>query len=211
MNLAIKIGITVVAVALWLFTQKLLGNRKNFSKDAIGDLIHNWTAKWNSHLNQSPKLANALLISSSLVIDALGVFMIASALFGESMRPLIAMIVLFSLRQVNQAITFLPIPQGMIWRDPGVPSLFVTYGVSNDLFFSGHTALAVLGALELAQWGGPGFMILAGFVIVFEVAVVLLLRAHWTLDVFAGAVTGLWVYDIVDRFVPALDRWISNI
>jgi hypothetical protein len=45
----------------------------------------------------------------------------------------------------------------MIWRYPGVPSLLVTYGTSNDLFFSGHTALAVYGSIELAWWGGPAW------------------------------------------------------
>ena len=49
----------------------------------------------------------------------------------------------------------------MLWEQPDLPgffsafgvtddrffpSLLVTYGVSNDMFFSGHTAMAVLGA-----------------------------------------------------------------
>ena len=45
----------------------------------------------------------------------------------------------------------------MIWRNPGFPSLLVTYGTASDLFFSGHTAIAVYGALELAHWGGPAW------------------------------------------------------
>ena len=61
---------------------------------------------------------------------------------------------LFGLRQMCQAVSALPLPEGMIWRSPGVPSLLVTYDVANDLFFSGHTAMAVYGAIELARWGG---------------------------------------------------------
>ena len=45
----------------------------------------------------------------------------------------------------------LPPPRGMIWRNPGVPSLLVTYGVSADFFISGHTGIAVLGAIEAAR------------------------------------------------------------
>ena len=136
-------------------------------------------------------------------------FLIIQTLFGPSIRPLLALLVLFTLRQVNQAITVLPTPEGMIWRDPGVPSIFVTYGVSNDLFFSGHTALAVLGALEIAQHG-PWLAALGIAIVVFEIAVVLLLRAHWTMDIFAGAITALWTHEVISKYAPIVDRWITS-
>ncbi|MDG0818118.1 phosphatase PAP2-related protein [Bdellovibrio svalbardensis] len=211
MTIAIKLGMTVAAIGLWLVTQRLLGQRQMTFKDRIGDLVHVFTEKWSLYLNQSPRVADALLISSSLVIDAVGIFLIVQTLLGTSVRPLLALLVLFTLRQINQAITVLPTPEGMIWRNPGVPSLFVTYGVSNDLFFSGHTALAVLGALEIAQLGGGLFLALAIAVVIFEVATVILLRAHWTMDVFAGAISALWVHDIVSRFAPTVDAWIATI
>ena len=58
----------------------------------------------------------------------------------------------------------------MIWRSPGVPSLLVTYGTSNDLFFSGHTAIAVYGSLELAHAGGTAAVILGVAIVLVEVA-----------------------------------------
>lgn len=210
MTLTIKLILTAACVGLWLLTQKLLGQRQVLFKDRISDSVLRWTERQNAYLQRSPRVANGLLISSSLVIDALGIFIIVQTLWGDSVRPLLALLVLFTLRQINQALTMLPTPPGMIWRDPGVPSLFVTYGVSNDLFFSGHTALAVLGALELAQLGGPLFMALAVFVVIFEMATVLLLRAHWTMDVFAGAVTAAWVYDLAGRVAPSVDAWIAR-
>lgn len=211
MTIAIKLGMTVAAIGMWLVTQNLLGKRKMTFKDSIGDYIHILTERASAYLNQAPRVANGLLISSSLVIDAVGIFLILQTLLGTSVRPLLALLVLFTLRQVNQAITMLPTPQGMIWRNPGVPSLFVTYGVSNDLFFSGHTALAVLGAMEIAQLGGGFFLALAIAIVIFEIVTVILLRAHWTMDVFAGAITALWVHDIVSRFAPTVDLWIASL
>lgn len=210
MIIIIKIGMTILCVGMWLFTQKLIGQRQLKFKDHIGDLFHVLTEHINQSLNRAPRVANALLISSSLVIDFLGIFLIVQTLFGDSIRPLLALLVLFTLRQINQAVTVLPTPQGMIWRNPGVPSLFVTYDVSNDLFFSGHTALAVLGALELSHWGGSVFTFLAIGIVIFEVLTVLLLRAHWTMDVFAGAITALWTYDVISRVAPYLDKWIAH-
>ncbi len=93
----------------------------------------------------------------------------------------------------------------MIWRSPGVPSLLVTYGVSNDLFFSGHTALAVYGAIELGRWGGPAWAVAGAGLAVFEAAAVIVLRAHYTMDVFTGAVTAFAAAVAADRLAPGCD------
>jgi hypothetical protein len=68
----------------------------------------------------------------------------------------------------------------------------VTYGVSNDYFFSGHTAIAVLGVTEIARLGRSWVTALGVGIVVFEVLTVLILRAHYTMDVFTGLVTGLY-------------------
>src|SRR5262249_55204202 len=118
------------------------------------------------------------------------------------------LLLIFGLRQICQAMCRLPVPPGSIWRYPGVPSLVVTYGVSNDLFFSGHTALAVFGAMEVARLGHPVLITLMVAVIVFELIAVLLLRAHYTVDVYPGAVTAAFVAFLLDWVMPALDGWI---
>jgi membrane-associated phospholipid phosphatase len=119
--------------------------------------------------------------------------------------------ILFILRQLCQAVSALPIPEGMIWRSPGVPSLLVTYGVANDLFFSGHTALAVFGATELGLWGGPAWAIVGGVIALFEVAAVLVLRAHFTMDVYAGAVTSVVATWASFAVGPTVDEWMSRL
>ncbi len=99
----------------------------------------------------------------------------------------------------------------MIWRYPGFPSLLVTYGVSNDLFFSGHTAIAVVGAVELARLGKRWLGVIGCCVALFEVVTVLVLRAHYTMDVFTGAVTALAVCVLAAKIAPACDRWMARI
>ena len=109
------------------------------------------TSPINQFLHAHPAWANGLLIFSSAVIDVLGVGMILFSIFGPTMRPFIGLLILFALRQLMQMICVLPTPEGMIWRYPGFPSLLVTYGVANDFFFSGHTAIAVFGATQIAR------------------------------------------------------------
>lgn len=211
MAILIKVVFTVLAVGLWLMTQKYLGSRNPSKGNRIHDHLHILTKNINDYLYKSTRAANGLLISSSLIVDILGISLLLQSILGTSIRPLVALIILFTLRQLNQAITVLPTPGGMIWRNPGVPSLFVTYGVSNDLFFSGHTALAVLGALEMVSWGGEVFVMLGIMVVVFEVMTVIVLRAHWTMDVFTGVITALWVHDLSVKISPYLDRFVATL
>ncbi len=120
---------------------------------------------------------------------------------------------LFVLRQLCQSLCVLPPPGGaanVIWFHPGVPSLLVTYEVSNDLFFSGHTALAVFGAIELGRLGRR-WLPLAALVIVFQIATVLVLWAHYTMDVYAGAITAVAMALIADRLAPACDRGLARL
>jgi hypothetical protein len=98
----------------------------------------------------------------------------------------------------------------MIWHDPGVSSVLVTYEVTTDFFFSGHTGLAVLGAVELARVGGRRWLYVGLAIIVLEVTTVLILRAHYTMDVFTGAVAARYASILAGRVAPACDRYLSR-
>jgi len=87
----------------------------------------------------------------------------------------------------------------------------VTYGVANDLFFSGHTAIAVFGAIELARLGRRWLGVLGFGIALFEMAVVLTLRAHYTMDVFTGAVTALLVAGVAAKISPWCDRALAGL
>jgi uncharacterized protein involved in cysteine biosynthesis len=98
----------------------------------------------------------------------------------------------------------------MIWHYPGFRSLLVTYRVANDFFFSGHTAIAVFGALELARFRRKWLTFMAILIVIFEVATVLILRAHYTMDVFTGAVAALWIGNLSERVSPRIDSLLRG-
>ena len=194
----------------WFWTQKRIA-RRDFPKDRIVDRIFDLTAPLNRFLWDHPRSADGLLIVTSAVIDLLGIFVLARGVFGPTIRPLVGLFLLFGLRQVCQGLCALPAPERMIWRDPGFPSLLVTYRTASDLFFSGHTAIAVYGSNELAHSGGPAAALLGVAIVLVEATTVLVLRAHYTMDVFTGAVTALWVWMVASAIAPGLDRWLAGL
>lgn len=209
-TLLVRLVVTGVVLGIWFWTQSLLGARTPPAAGGVGDALQNLTAGLNSYLAQHSVAANALLIVSSFFIDALGVFLLGSWLFGGSVRPFLGLVLLMLLRQFLQALCSLPVPAGMIWHYPGFPSLLVTYHVANDFFFSGHTAIAVFGAIELSRFHRKWLTVSSILLVLFEVAVVLLLRAHYTMDVFTGILAALWVTQIAERISPALDRRLAG-
>ena len=207
-RLFLRLLVTGIVLALWFWTQSLIGAR-TAPASGIGDELHNLTAGLNSYFSKNSRAADALLIVSSGLIDALGLFLLGRWLFGGSVRPFLGLFLLMALRQLMQAVCALPPPPNMIWHYPGFPSLLVTYHVANDFFFSGHTAIAVFGAIELSRLHRNWLTAAAVVLALFEVATVLILRAHYTMDVFTGIVAAFWVANLSSRIAPRLDQLIS--
>ena len=207
---ALRAALVAITLGLWFWSQALIGKRA-FPDGRIGDRLLDLTAPLHRFLLANPLWADRLLIGTSLLIDLLGLFIITLSLFGSTLRPFLGMLIVFFLRQVCQGLCSLPSPPNMIWRDPGFPSLFVTYGTATDLFFSGHTAIAVYGCLELGLLGGPPAIALGLIIAMIEASAVLVLRAHYTMDVFTGAVTALWVFGIAGEIAPPIDALLRSL
>ena len=200
-----RVALTAIALIIWFWSQKLIGNR-GAPAMAIGDGLHDFTARVNFYLHAHASAANLLLIVSSAIIDLLGIFLLARWIFGASCRPFLGLVIVLGLRQIIQSVVALPAPPNSIWHYPGFPSLLVTYSVSNDYFFSGHTAIAVLAATEIARLGKRWLTALGILAAIFEIATVLVLRAHYTMDVFTGIVTGVYAAYLAGWISLALTR-----
>ena len=186
LHYGLRAALVVCALVAWFWSQALIGSR-SLKDGTIGDGLHDLTAPLTRYLLSHPRAANATLILSSIGIDAFGLFLIGAGIFGPTLRPFVALLIVFAFRQACQALCALPVPRDMIWRHPGFPSLLVTYGVGNDFFFSGHTAVAVLGAIEIASLGPLWLGIAAAVVAFLEASTVIVLRAHYTMDIVAAA------------------------
>jgi len=204
-----RVVLTAVALVVWFYTQSLIGARP-VPANGVGDGLHRLTAPLNWYFFTHTTAANALLIVSSALIDLLALFLLARWLFGESVRPFLGLFLLMVTRQIVQAFCALPPPPNMIWHHPGFPSLLVTYSVAGDFFFSGHTAIAVFAATEVARLKKVWLTAVAVLIVTFEILTVLVLRAHYTMDVFTGLVVALWVASFIDRLSAPVDRFVEK-
>lgn len=203
-----RAAIALAAIALWFISQSLLESRG--FPEGIVDGVHIILTPATQWLANHSRAAAALLIVTSGLIDVLGCFLFISGILGRSIRPMLGLMLLFILRQASQLLVALPPPAGMIWDYPGVPSLFVTYGTTNDFFFSGHTAIAVYGAIELARFRRPWLTLAATGVAAIEALTVLVLRAHYTMDVFAAILAAVFTARIAASFAPSCDRLLAS-
>ena len=204
----VRFVLVVIGLVAWFATQSMIGARTY--NGTLEDGVLEVLTPLHTYLMTHAAAKNGLLIVSSALIDGLAVFMFLRAIFGPTIRPFLGLLIVFGLRQLFQAICVLPRPDEMIWEYPGFPSLLVTYGVSNDLFFSGHTALAVFGAVELARLGKKWIPVGVAIAI-FEVGTVLALRAHWTMDVYAGAITSLLVAFLATPLARPVDAALRKV
>ena len=210
MLISLRILLILVGVALWFWTQKLISRKVDLGA-GVGDRLHDLTTPLHAWFTRHPRVTDLTLIVTSALIDAIGIFLLGSAILGPSLRPFIALFILFGLRQICQAISTMPKPKGVIWRHPGFPSLLVTYDVANDFFFSGHTAVAALGAFELAYHGPPVAAVVVAAIAIVEAAVVIIFRAHYTADVFAAAFAA-WGAELIAQHVsPTIDLWLHRL
>jgi hypothetical protein len=228
---AVRAAFVVLGLAAWFGTQALLGARQTkVSREqweaggavlTQGDGLLELSQPINVYLHDHPPVANGLLIASSAMIDVLGIVLLSWSVFGASVRPFLGLLVLFGLRQVTQMLCALPAPVGMIWPEegPGFPSLLVTYTVANDFFFSGHTAIAVFGAIELCRFvrqhvAGAAAYAAQGLIFTaasFLVMVVLLLRAHYSMDVFAGVLAATLAAIFASHVAPPCDARLCRL
>lgn len=204
-TVGLRTAVVVAGLAIWFWSQALIGRQRRAPDMLPGDRLHDWTAGWHRWLENHPRATNALLVISSLFIDLFGLFLIGSALLGPSFAPFLAMIIVFSMRQICQGLCSLPQPPGKIWRHPGFPSLLVTYHVSNDLFFSGHTAIAVLGAIEAVAHLPAWLAAIAVLVAFGQMLFIIVLRGHYTLDVIAGLFAAFVGSALAQQLAPWID------
>jgi len=146
-------------------------------------------------------------ILCSLFVDA--VFLSTFAYWiarGKSVRLPATLGIFYIVRGLVQKVWYSPYPEGFYWKYPGVPSIAVHYGGGSDFFFSGHSGFMVICASEWHKIKMPkvrNLVICAG---IYTMAILVIYRIHYSIDVFTGVIFAEWCYMKVDLYKEHLDN-----
>jgi len=168
----------------WNITQQLI---KQHEVTQIVDASHVFTEQLNSYIRANPNFADWMLIFSSLLLDISVAYLGIASLLSKGWRTPVATAVVIVLRQICQFTISFPLPEGLYFDNPGFPSLFVTYDVKTDFYFSGHTSLMVVSSIDLVRRTRSKvlFLLMSTFCL-FQMSVVLIFRFHYIPDVITA-------------------------
>ena len=142
----------------------------------------------------------------SLLVDS--VFIITFGywvMYGKNGRLPVSLGLFYVIRALVQKVWFSPFPDGFYWESPGLPSLVVPYGRGSDFFFSGHSGFLVICACEWHKLKMPkvrNFVILTA---IYTIAILLIYRIHYSIDVFTGVFFAEWCFGKVNLYKDGIE------
>lgn len=100
-------------------------------------------------------------------------------------------------------------PEGYLWEYPGFPSLFVSYLKTNDFFYSGHVGLPILQICEFNKLGMYKWIPVSVLIVFLEFFTMIVLRGHYTVDLFAGILIAHYSFIISDQYIYIVDEYMG--
>ena len=117
----VRLAAVILGLLLWHLTQSMIGQRaevQGIPDNTIIDQVHVLTSDWNKYLLENKTVANTLLIISTALIDLVGIWLLVLSIEGKTIRPFVALFILFTARQISQYFCALSLPDGIVRHDP---------------------------------------------------------------------------------------------
>jgi hypothetical protein len=173
----------------------------------IVDRVHDLSIinQITTYLEQNQAMTMFHITLTTFLIDVTIIWVMTHSVLTHNIRSPLLFASGIVLRQFCQVINKLPIPPRMIWYDPQImPSIFMVYETSNDLFFSGHTFTSLVMGLELFSWNNIWVRIYGMFFICYQITFVLVTRSHYFMDIYGAIATYFMLKYFMLRYLPGL-------
>jgi hypothetical protein len=195
-----KMGIAVLTV---IFLVSLGALRQAFMQPkspnkapnvCIYDPLQDFLAPLSIMLKNQTFLRKLLLALDSLMID-LVIYVLGATwiLHGRTKSFIPSLIIFYATRSIVLTISKWPLPRIYLFEDPGVPSYFVDYDKTNDLFFSGHCGgiTVMITDCFLNRRRSPGVFLV--FLLAYTFFVLAAEGGHYTNDMLVGVIVGFTI------------------
>ena len=164
--------------------------------ECMEDYAQDVTVNLNTYLGANIETKKALMITSSISCDIVTLAMfIVWTVYGRSWRFPIAIVFVYLLKLITNALFKIRYPEGFLWEYPGFYSLTVPYGMSNNFHFTVHVALLLVIFQEFRSMKYFKTQLLTFVVLVTQSFLILCCRGAYSIDLFAALIFGhfFWV------------------
>lgn len=180
----------------------------NCVTDTVGEMIRFLSRP----LETMPSVDKLILGIDSFSIDMLSGYYIFDWVYGAQSNSFIFTLGLFyGMRPLAMGLTDFPFPDPYLFFDPGLYSILVTYGKTNDFFYSGHSGLTCILTLEGFRYNRKYFKWLALAAFLYTICILRLIGGHYTNDIIIGVATACFCHFLVFRYKYWLTEKILNI
>ena len=96
-------------------------------------------------------------------------------------------------------------PDGYLWDFPGIYSMTVPYGSTNDFFYSGHIGCCMLCFLEFraSKWTHWAYYSL--ITMIAQAMLMIALRGHYVIDLISGVIFAHYFWMLSERLSYLID------
>lgn len=191
-TMLMKVTSLVAAIAVPMTLQSAINKQvPDVNDKCIFDVGHNSFLKTTEYMRDHVDVKKAILAIDSFLIDCL---LLSFFMYWCFFNPLFSgayCVMIFYLGRIPMInIANWPVPPPNLWEYPGVPSLFVSYATTNDMYFSGHTGLMATLLLDSVLNRRWVLSILICLGLVLTVFMLEMTHGHFTNDIIIGLVFG---------------------
>ena len=102
-------------------------------------------------------------------------------------------------------------PDGYLWDFPGIYSITVPYGRTNDFFYSGHIGCCVICYCEFRANKWFKFAYFSLCTLIFQCMLMISLRGHYFIDMFSGIIFAHYFWLFAERYSYIVDVYVFHI
>lgn len=207
----LKLAASIIFICIYV-TLNMVFPREDFTYEleCFDDKVFTMTAGVNNYFRENDLLLRAYLIIAGFLMDCaivLGFYYFA--VHFRTWRMAFNLAILYGVRGQIQELYVMGHPKGILFKDPGIISISVPYYDTHDYFFSGHVSLPTLIAVEFYKHKYNKLAFFCFFVSFFELIMMVFLRGHYSIDLYAGLIFSFYVCKISDYIIPYIDNFIN--
>ena len=148
-----------------------------------------------------------ITIISSLSIDIVIIYaLIHWFLCGKKGNYIVSLVIYLIAYLIIKQLFLVREPDGYIWEFPYFPSVFVSYKRTSSLFYSNGLGVLMITCLEFKENEKKIMFRIATALLVFESLFMIVLQAHYIIDIFTAIFMGHYIYIIVKYSYEIFDK-----